>query len=260
MATARIGSSHPEIINPGETLVIPVPGLTGDPVQSALRNEIPEIAPPAPAPGPSLPGGVMGKRGAGAPIVVVVDKARKPDARGRVPVQIWRLNTRRPRDRTHRLQRGEDLGAVARKFGVTRRSLQVANALPAGRPARAGSMLKIPGSFQVVVNNRRVGFDVPPRVEQGVALAPFRQIFEHAGGIVVWSPSNREVQANRGDTDLKLQIGSREAVLNQVIVVMEREAFLDHGRAIVPLSFMEKALDLTAEFDVKSGSVLLVRR
>jgi hypothetical protein len=136
----------------------------------------------------------------------------------------------------------------------------VANGITEPRAMRAGSIMRLPGTFDVVLNDRRVAFDVNPRIEGGIALAPFRQIFEHAGGVVVWDQNAKEVQAALDLKEIKLKIGSNEALVNQVIVVMDREAFIDSGRTIVPISFMEKALDLKAEYDVKNGAITLVKK
>ncbi len=164
-----------------------------------------------------------------------------------------------PEDRSYRVRRGDTITAVAKRFRVTGKSIMVANGL-IGKAPRVGSIIHVPGTFDVVLNNKQVDFDVSPRVENGMALAPFRQIMEHAGGVVVWYGDRREIRAQNDTADVKLHIGSREAMVNQVIVVMDREAFLDSGRTIVPISFFEKALDLKAEYDVKTGTISLAKR
>jgi LysM repeat protein len=192
------------------------------------------------------------------PLVVVVDKNEQPGSSGKVSAEVYQLSPRAllPKDRSYRVQRGDTLDVVAKKFGVTSKSLLVANAL-GGRGVRAGSIIKVPGTFDVVMNDQRIAFDVSPRVENGLSLAPFRQIFEFSGGVVVWYPDTREIRAANEQAQVRLRIGSKEALYNQTVVVMEREAFLDSGRTIVPISFMEKVLDLKAEYDVKTGAIVL---
>jgi len=191
-------------------------------------------------------------------VVVLVDKKNR-DKHGQPKVETFRLSDM-PSDRDYRLGSGETLHMVARKHGVTVKSLQVANGITDGRGLRAGSILKVPGSFDVVVNNKRVAFDVPPRIENGLPITPFRQIMEYAGGVVIWDAEKQEVNAANDQSAIKIKIGSKEAMINQTVIVMDREAFLDSGRTMVPVSFMEKALDLKAEYDVKSGTIMLVRR
>ncbi|MCC2669267.1 MAG: Copper amine oxidase N-terminal domain, partial [Armatimonadetes bacterium] len=162
--------------------------------------------------------------------LVVVDKNRR-DRKGNPKVDIYHVNDR-PVDRSYTVGRGESMHAIARKFKVTVKAIQVANALADGHGLRAGSIIKVPGTFDVVMNDKRVAFDVTPRVENGLALTPFRQIMEYAGGTVVWYPEGQEVRAANEKADIKIKIGSKEAFVNQTVIVMDREAFLDSGRTM----------------------------
>ncbi len=110
------------------------------------------------------------------------------------------------------------------------------------------------------MNNERVAFDVSPRIENGLPIAPFRQIFEHSGGVVVWYADTKEVRGSSDKTEIMLKIGSKEALVNKMVMVMDREAFIDNGRTVVPINFMEKSLELKAEYDVKNGTIVLVKR
>lgn len=227
---------------------VPAPPPSPGASRARHRSERPARAPVAPSP---------------QPLIAVVDPKARPDQPGKLPVKLYRPlpeGTALPRDRSYRVHRGETLAAIARKFRVTPKSLLVANGMTSARAIRAGSIVRVPGTFDIVLGDRRVAFDVTPRIENGLALAPFRQIFEHAGGVVVWYPESREVRAANDTTEVKLHVGSKEALVNKMIVVMDREAFLDSGRTMVPVSFMEKALDLKAEYDVKSGTIILSRK
>ncbi len=239
-------------------LSVPVPVPAAGPMLSGQRA----AEPPATA-RPAANADRVATARNGENVIVVVPAGQKPDANGKIRAQVYRPTQMAggplPRDREYRPRSGESLAAIANRFKVTPKSIQIANGL-AGQSVPAGSILKIPGTFDIVMNNKRVAFDVTPRIQGGLPLAPFRQIFEHAGGAVVYFPDTREVRAANDDKDIKLKIGSKEATVNQVLVVMEREAFIDSGRTIVPVSFMEKALDLKAEYDVKTGTVVLLKK
>lgn len=245
IATAKIEVSTPDMIDQpaAEARIEPATPMAS---RGGPRAKMPtQFRAPKVSEGPGL-------------IVVTVDK-KHLDKQGRPKVETFKLSDA-PSDRKHRLAKGETLHTVARKYGVTVRSVQVANGLADGRGLRSGSILKVPGSFDVVVNNKRVAFDVPPRIENGLPITPFRQIMEYAGGVVVWDAEKQEVNAANEQSAIKIKIGSKEALVNQTVIVMDREAFLDSGRTMVPISFMEKALELKAEYDVKSGTIMLVRR
>lgn len=222
---------------------VPTKTVVRTPAKPAKKTQVASAAVPAAKPGV---------------VFAVVDKNRR-DKTGAPKVDLYRVSDV-PTDRSYKVRRGDSLHAIARKFKTTPKALQVANALTDGARLRTGSILRVPGTFDVVMNNKRVAFDVTPRIENGLPLTPFRQIMEYAGGVVVWYPESQEVRAANEQTEIKLKIGSKEALVNQTVIVMDREAFLDSGRTMVPMSFLERALDLKAEYDVKSGTIMLVRR
>lgn len=237
------------------------------PAEATKSPAQPKIAvrplPGAQAKAPAAPG-----RG---PLLIVPENGAKPDEAGRVRGTVYEVQTAPaervaltekvlPKDRMHKVVKGESLLQIARRYRVTPRSLMVANGLSDARKVNAGSQLRVPGAFQVAYNNKTIKFDVPPRVENGLALAPFRQIFEHTGGVVVWYHDTKQIRASNDRAEVKLHIGSKEALVNQMVILMDREAFIDSGRTIVPIAFVRKALDLTAEYDVRTGTIHLVRK
>ncbi|MFN3649005.1 MAG: stalk domain-containing protein [Armatimonadota bacterium] len=256
-----------------EKAVKPEPAIKVEPAEPAVlsapvERKPEETAPVKPKPTlqakaiPAKPALPSPRIESSAPVVMMVDPDAKPDKEGRVPVEVYQVNpaTKRPalpKDRTYQVRKGDTLTGVARKLGVTTRSLMVANGIRQARSLQAGATIKVPGSFEVVMNNQQVAFDVNPRIENGLPLAPFRQIFEQTGGVVVWYPETQEVRAANDLREIKLVIGSKEARVNQVVVVMDKEAYIDSGRTIVPISFLEKALELKAEYDVKRGTIVL---
>jgi LysM repeat protein len=190
----------------------------------------------------------------------VEPKASRP---GRIVLPVYRL-ARLPQSavkgQSHRVRQGDTLSGIARRYGVTPRSILVANGLTGPSEVRAGRALSIPGTFTIALNDQSVDFDVQPRVESGMAIAPFRQLFEHTGGVVRYQAAEREVQAHNASKEIKLRIGSREALVNSAVILMDRAAFLDSGRTMVPVKFMTEALDLQAEYDLKTGAIYLVKK
>jgi LysM repeat protein len=165
-----------------------------------------------------------------------------------------------PRSRTYQVKRGDRLQTIAERFRVTPTSILVANGLQSASTLRPGRKLLIPGTFDIVLNNRRVAFDVSPRIDKGLPIAPFRHLFEQAGGVVVYYPGDRSVKAAKPDKEVRLQIGNTQALVDGAVVVMERAPLLDGGRTMVPVRFVTEALDMVAEYDVKTGSIYLVRK
>lgn len=266
MAAAKVEPRRPEVKGPAASAGAALPPAAAPLVKPVLTPEKPAAAAPKSA-APAV------KPPSGRALVIVVDPKAKSDEPGKLPAAVYEMTSAKPasrsaasvaaalpRDRSYTVRTGETVGQIARRFRVTPKSILLANGIESPRALRDGSVIKVPGTFDLVLDDRRIAFDVPPRIENGLPLAPFRQIFEHAGGVVIWYPETQEVRAANGQTEIKLNIGSKEALVNRMIVVMDREAFVDTGRTIVPVSFMEKAMDLKAEYDVKSRTIVLVRK
>ncbi len=112
-------------------------------------------------------------------------------------------------------------------------------------------------TFDVAFDNSQIAFDVAPRVENGMPMAPFRAIFEHSGGILKWSAESRTVRAINNSKEIEIHIGDSEATVNNQKVKMDAKAYIDHGRTIVPLSFVRDAMDVKVSYDAKTGHVLI---
>ena len=108
-------------------------------------------------------------------------------------------------------------------------------------------------SFQIAFDNTRIAFDVQPRVERGLPLAPFRQIFEHTGGTIQWFNQSKTLRAFNSDREIEIKVGKDEAKVNNQTVKMETKTFIEKGRTIVPLSFVRDALNVNVSYDATTG-------
>jgi hypothetical protein len=98
-----------------------------------------------------------------------------------------------------------------------------------------------------------------PRVVDGVALTPFRHLFEHVGGKVGWNNTDKVVDAKGLGQDVQFRIGQDFATVNGSQVGLERASFLESGRAIVPLSFVQRLLNVDIQYDPATKHVLIVK-
>lgn len=108
-------------------------------------------------------------------------------------------------------------------------------------------------TMQVAFDNTRIAFDVQPRVEHGMPLAPFRQIFEHTGGTIQWYNQSKTLRAFNSTREIEFKVGEDEAKVNNQTVKMEAKTYLEKGRTIVPLSFVRDALDVKVSYDATTG-------
>lgn len=108
-------------------------------------------------------------------------------------------------------------------------------------------------SFQVAFDNTRIAFDVQPRLEHGMPIAPFRQIFEHTGGTIQWYNQSKTLRAVNSEREIEFTVGADEAKVNNQVVKMESKTFIEKGRTIVPLSFVRDAMNVNISYDAKTG-------
>ena len=116
-----------------------------------------------------------------------------------------------------------------------------------------GAMTGKGRTMQIAFDNTRIAFDVQPRVEHGMPLAPFRQIFEHTGGTIQWFNQSKTLRAFNSTREIEFKVGESEAKVNNQTVKMEAKTYLEKGRTIVPLSFVRDALDVKVSYDATTG-------
>ncbi|MHB8636921.1 MAG: stalk domain-containing protein [Fimbriimonadaceae bacterium] len=124
-------------------------------------------------------------------------------------------------------------------------------------PITHGSRIPNLSTFAILMNGEFVDFDVTPRVDAGVPMTPLRFLFERDGGKVAWNGLDQTVTANAEGRNVFVKIGDELARVNKAPVQMERAAYLERGRTIVPLSFIRDALNVNVQYDKATGHVLI---
>ena len=140
-------------------------------------------------------------------------------------------------------------------------ALAEANFLSENARLKVGQRLSIPPKLEIWFDGERLRTrDVPPFVKGGIAFAPFRDLWEHTGGVLFWNHRQKKVRAVRPGRVVILQIGNPEALVNDERVEMEVPPFIRRGRTIVPLSFVEVAMDVDVEIDTVTGKITITAR
>jgi hypothetical protein len=153
---------------------------------------------------------------------------------------------------------GENAITLGQRTGVNPSEIARLNNVKPTSPLRGSIIVPRSGTFDVAFNGTQIAFDVQPRVESGVGLTPFRQIFEHAGGRLYWfGGASQTVKAINERREIQIKIGDPNAVVNNQKIKMEKNPFLDRGRTIVPLSFIRDSMDVKINFDEKTGRLLI---
>lgn len=112
-------------------------------------------------------------------------------------------------------------------------------------------------TFGVVFDSTRLTFDVQPRVQAGIPLAPFRHLFEYVGGQLQWQGETHTVVAQGMGRSLQFQIGNPVATVNGSKVQMEVAPLLISGRSLVPCSFLQEVLNVEVFYDPTTGNLIM---
>jgi len=98
--------------------------------------------------------------------------------------------------------------------------------------------------IKVVINDTQYFMDPVPYIKDGRTLVPMRRIFEILGAQVDWNEAEQKVTAIKGNTEIKLYIGSQTAFKNGQSVQLDvpAEIMASTGRTMVPLRFISEAL------------------
>jgi len=103
--------------------------------------------------------------------------------------------------------------------------------------------------IHVILNNQPLTFDVPPVMENGRVLVPFRAIGEALGGKVNWDAATQTITLTLRETTVKLKIGDKKAYVNEKEVTLDVPAQIKNGRTFVPLRFVAEALGAEVKWD-----------
>jgi hypothetical protein len=194
-----------------------------------------------------------------------VTRAVTATASAKVTTAAPRATTATPLVLTHRAGTPKTTVSVAKAAVVAPKAAKSISRPHMTAKAPGASVKSMPRSFdfnplQVAFNGSQIAFDVQPRVEAGLPMAPFRQIFEHTGGLVQWVSASKVLRAVNSDREVVIKVGQSKATVNGETFKLDRAAFLEQGRTIVPLSFVGQALDVNVDYDPATGRLQITSK
>lgn len=102
--------------------------------------------------------------------------------------------------------------------------------------------------IRVVINGRAITTEVPPVVQNGRTLVPFRAIFEALGAQVEWTERTNTVAGYRGPNFVLLQPGMTRAWITGRETRLDVGPVIVSGRTMVPLRFVAESLGAQVEW------------
>jgi LysM repeat protein len=165
-------------------------------------------------------------------------------------------------ERRYTVKSSETVQMIAKKYNITPEEFIKHNpGMSPDRPLPAGTVVRVPrDQARLYVDDTPITTGPTPFVTNGYTMVPIRFIVEAKGGVVVWLPATREVNAWANNTFMHVQVGSREARINGTSLTLPVPVATRNARTMVPLRYMMTALNMQMEYNPASGTYSLISR
>ncbi len=110
---------------------------------------------------------------------------------------------------------------------------------------------------KVMVDGKKVLFDVLPTIVEGRTLVPLRAIFESLGADIVWDEATQTVTAQKGDLSIALTIGSDKMTVGGEVKTLDVSAQVVDGRTLVPVRAISEAFGCNVAWDEEMQTVVI---
>lgn len=115
-------------------------------------------------------------------------------------------------------------------------------------------------SIQVLLNDRKINFDVEPIILSGRTLVPLRAIFEELGAKVDWIDNTKTVMAEQGKSKIVIKVGDKFAYLNKKKIDLDVPAVIIDGRTLVPIRFISESLGYDVSWKESVRTVVIEKK
>lgn len=111
----------------------------------------------------------------------------------------------------------------------------------------------------VIIDGRKMSFDVNPIIIKGTTLVPMRAIFEELGAdITIWSPTTQTVTAQRNQTEFMYTIGETYAIINGWRVNLSSTPGMTKDyRTLIPLRMVSESLGAEVSYDNTTKTITI---
>ncbi|MDD2483740.1 MAG: N-acetylmuramoyl-L-alanine amidase family protein [Eubacteriales bacterium] len=111
--------------------------------------------------------------------------------------------------------------------------------------------------IKLMLDGTIIETDVPPLLESGRTLVPYRALLEAMGAEVSWDEQTKMAAASLGSYNVQVTIDSKTGFVNGAIKEMEVPPRTIDGRTVIPLRFVLENLNCSVSFDDISRTVLI---
>ncbi len=117
--------------------------------------------------------------------------------------------------------------------------------------------LKTAGQSTLMFNSSRLPLERPLTDRGSVLFGPLRQIFQSDGGSLTWQARTGVVTGLASGRSIQLTMGQKKALVNEQVVLLDGAPYVNDGRTMIPVSFLQKALNVAVQFDAATGHLLI---
>ena len=157
----------------------------------------------------------------------------------------------------HQVRHHTTLRAVAQHYGLPVELVAAANNWTTDMRVIPGMKVQLPRQVQLSFNGQRVRGDVASLLAGDTSFTAMRFLFEHTGGTIKWDAAKQEVVARKGNSTIRVTVGSKWASVNHKQVMMQLAAFIFEGRTMVPTRFFEQGLDAHVDWNPETGHLVV---
>lgn len=109
----------------------------------------------------------------------------------------------------------------------------------------------------VKINGQYLQTDTNPIIQNDRVLVPFRAIFEALNANVQWDGGTKIVSAQKGNTKVSLQIGSKNVSVNNQTKTIDVAPIIHNDRTMVPIRFVSESLGEPVFWDDVNRTVVV---
>lgn len=111
--------------------------------------------------------------------------------------------------------------------------------------------------ISVVLDDKKIEFDVQPQIMNDRTMVPLRAIFEALGAEVYWDGETQTVTSIKEDTIINLTIGQSYLYKNKESEYLDSPPCIVNGRTLVPVRAISEAFGLKVDWVEETSTVLI---
>lgn len=113
------------------------------------------------------------------------------------------------------------------------------------------------GDIKVLLDGRKLSFEVQPQIIGDRTMVPLRTIFEELGADVDWNGEKQTVTAKTDDTEIVMTIGSRIMTVNSRIITLDVPPQIVDDFTLVPVRAVSESFGADVDWDQDSYTVII---